>query len=639
MPTTKHPKPEKAASLIPQDLLAVCPTAVTALLLLARRFGQALELPIPQVAQILNATKVSRSAAYEVTSSLVELLPTLVRPQGRPQKQAPEETSPSDSEAAQLTHAALEYVMRHPGCVHLDRVRQGYNDGFRHFVLEQRRAHASLDLEVFAAAFHLPLGTMKDWLRDPSAGPNEQVQESPSTAPPVAELEHIQTVLDAWRRWQGTFVDFCAHVRCDLHVPFGTTLVTHVLDAHGARSPARRKGRRSDEVASRGAFVTYFPGAQWVGDGMTLPVVVDGQRFTVNLELNVDAHTGAFVGISVRDTEDSLAVVEAFHDGISNTGAPSLSLLLDNRPSNHTVAVDAALGDTRRIRATLFRPQNKAHVEGAFGLFSRVLPELVLDTTSGARSMALSLVRLIAPIWATTMNHRPRSDRNGRSRFELYGNTPSAEQVDRARRELHLVAERQERAQRTLEARRRPEVLAILDASFLRLGLLDPERHIRVAIAGYPSNAVVAGLAIFEGKHLAATLPEGADARYLLGIVRNTAAKVEGEQVARAMLDLRLELRDRMLAPLCAARAVLCSGPDLARIEADVIDRALKTQSPLERMFWLNAMADVLASRPDAERRALFLDAARRIHATFAVSPRERGDAVRVLAERLVPAA
>ena len=32
--------------------------------------------------------------------------------------------------------------------------------------------------------------------------------------------------------------------------------------------------------------------------------------------------------------------------------------------------VDAALGDvTERIRATPFRPQNKAHCEGAFGLF------------------------------------------------------------------------------------------------------------------------------------------------------------------------------------------------------------------------------------------------------------------------------
>ena len=77
---------------------------------------------------------------------------------------------------------------------------------------------------------------------------------------------------------------------------------------------------RPDELALRGSFRTFFPGAQWVGDGMQVPVVVDGQRFVFNLELNVDAYTDAFVGMSVRDNEDSAAVVEALderrrHDG------------------------------------------------------------------------------------------------------------------------------------------------------------------------------------------------------------------------------------------------------------------------------------------------------------------------------------
>jgi hypothetical protein len=369
---------------------------------------------------------------------------------------------------------------------------------------------------------------------------------------------------------------------------------------------------------------------------MQIPVVLDDQRFTVNLELDVDARTGAFVGLSVRDEEDATAVVDAFRDGISATGSAPLTLLLDNRPSNHTPDVDAALGDTLRIRATPERPQNKAHVEGAFGLFSRALPELVFDTRQGPSALARSLVRTVASIWAQTMNHRPRHDRNGRSRVELYDDKPSAEQIDDARKKLRDIAHQQERARRTLEQRRHPEILALLDDHFTRLGLLDPQRHVRLAIAGYPLNAIVAALAIFDGKRRAATLPKGADARYLLGIVRNLADKAEGELVARAMLELRLEAKDRMLAPLRAARDALCKGDDPARVCADCVDRALETKSTLERLFWLGALADVLRLRPLDHQRALFLDATRRIHATFAISTRERSDAVRILAEQLV---
>jgi hypothetical protein len=633
------PTPKRAGPLILQELVSVCPAVVAGLLLAARSCFVHLDLPAPDVARILAATKASRSSAYETMASLAELLPTLARPRGRPPKPTQVASSSSSADAATLTRAVLAYVMRHPGCVHRDRVRQTYSDGFRHFILEQHEKHTALDVEVFAAAIEVPLGTLKDWLRVPPTAPSAP-SPAPSPSPsesPAAESLHIQTVLDAWPRWEGTFIDFCEHARRDLHVPFGRMLVAYVLDAHGVRHQTRRHGRSSNEIASRGSFITFFPGAQWVGDGMQVPVVVDGQRFTINFELDVDAHTGAFVGLSVRDEEDSAAVIEAFDSGVATTGAPPLALLLDNKPSNHTSDVDAAMGDTLRIRATIERPQNKAHVEGAFGLFSCALPDLVLDTRRGPRALAGAFARIVAELWARTMNRRPRADRDGRSRVELYADTPSTEQIEDARRQLREIAEKQERARRTLQARRRPEVLALLDDHFTRLGLLDPERHVRIAIAAYPLNAIVAGIAIFDGKKRAATLPEGADARYLLGIVRNVAHKAEGEHAARAMLALRLEVRDRMLAPLRAARDVICASSDAARVSADCIDHALATESPLDRVFWLDALADFLTLRSRDEQRDRFLDAARRIHATFAVTIRERHDAVRVLAERLLP--
>ena len=61
--------------------------------------------------------------------------------------------------------------------------------------------------------------------------------------------------------------------------------------------------------------------------------------------------------------------------------------------------------------------------------------------------------------------------------------------------------------------------------------------------------------------------------------------------------------------------------------------RLLAPQLGSER---LDSLADVLRSREDAVRRMLFLAAARRIEATFAITPRERHDAVRVLADQVV---
>ena len=160
----------------------------------------------------------------------------------------------------------------------------------------------------------------------------------------------------------------------------GTTLIASILFEYGVRIPARRDGRSRDDEALRNSFELFFPGAQWVGDGKQLAIVIDGKTFHRNLELVVDAASGAAVGISVRDEEDSAAVVQAFTQGVQTTGGTPLALLLDNRPSNHTPQVDAALDDTLRIRATLGRPQNKAHVEGCFGLFAQKVPPIVLDT-------------------------------------------------------------------------------------------------------------------------------------------------------------------------------------------------------------------------------------------------------------------
>jgi len=625
---------------LPEDLAGVSRLALAAVLLVARVLCQHFALPCPSVEQILAATGASKSRAYELATALTALLPTLIRPVGRPASPPPSPPLPEAHES--IVCAVLGYLLQYPGCAYAHGERQRYSDGFRRFVLDLREQHKAIELEAFAAWAHVPVGTLKSWLSTPQAPvaalDTEHAQSQESREPGSATGRQIETVLAAWTTWRGSFLEFCTHVRQELRVPFGRSLLAQILEVYGLRLRARRPGRSPDEVALRGAFDTFFPGAQWVGDGKTVTVVIGQERLNVNLELITDTKSGAFVGLSVRESEDSTAVVEAFGHGVSATGAPPLALLLDNRPSNHTPEVDAALQGAMRIRATPERPQNKAHVEGAFGLFAQTVPPLVLDTALDQSALARQLVLLVATTWARAVNLRPRRDRGGRTRIELYTDKPTDEQVAQARRALEERCKKQELARATLEARQRPEVRSLLDLHFERLELLDPERHIRLAIGRYPLDAIVDGIAIFEGKRLATTLPEGADARYLLGIVRNVAAKVEGEQIAEALLRLRLDARDRLLAPLLIERDVVCDPAcDEQQVMTECVRRALEADRAIDRLFWLSALVERLASRPTEQREAAFAAAARRIYATFRVPPAARQEAVRFLADRLIP--
>jgi hypothetical protein len=591
------------------------------------------------VAQVITATGTSRSHAYELRDAVLAALPSLQRPVGRPP--VPREVVPEVTTA--LLRAIANFVMEHPGCVHGTADRRRYGDAFRRFVLDLRERHADVDVETFADAILVPLGTLKDWLRtgaDVSTDDgalDEDADEDGTTGTTPASAQ-IQAVLSSWETWHGSFGGFCDHVRDEHRIAFGPGLISDILFVHGKRRPKRRGGRSPDERALRGTFETFFAGAQWVGDGWEVPVTLNGHRFTHNVELLVDAASDGFVGLSIRDHEDSAAVTEALADGIATTGQAPLALLLDNKPSNHTEEVDAALGDdTLRIRATQGRPQNKAHVEGAFGLFQRSLPPLDLHAQS-PRDLARQILALVAQTCARVLNHRPRADRGERSRVELYGEPVTKEQIDQARAALEARRKKQELARATLEARQDPHVRALLDDAFTRLGFLDPERHIRAAIARYGYDLAVDGVAIFEAKRRVGTLPPGVDARYLLGIVRNLGEQREGVAIAEELLRARLDARDRLLAPLVRLR-------DAARLDVSGLrdrvlrfaDLALIAARGIDRLFWLLAVAEEIVLHASADPAPLVADAARRIHAAHRVPYRERQEAVRTITARVVP--
>ena len=622
-----------------QVVAPVSPLLVAAVLLLGRDYVREHALPCATVEQVLMATGASRSRAYELREALRDVLPSLLRPVGRPP--APPREARLDTTYA-LRGAVATFLMDHPGCVYGGAERRRYDDGFRRFILDLREQHHDVQLEPFAEAILLPLGTLKEWLaagassgtRDPDKPDNDDTADATTAATTLRGVQ-IQTVIASWKTWHGGFLAFCDHVQRERRLPFGRSLIDQILRAHGARKTARRRGRSPDERALRGAFETFFGGAQWVGDGSPITVSIEEQRFGFNLEIMVDAYSGGFVGMSVRDAEDSAAVVEALGDGLVTTGEAPLAVLLDNRPSNHTSEVDAALGDvTARLRATPFRPQNKAHCEGGFGLFQQAIPALALHGHD-PREHARQLLTLVFQTFARVINHRPRRDRDGRSRIELYNEPITAEQIDAARAALEERCRKQELARATLKARQDPVTRALLDDAFTRLGLLDPEHHLRLAIARYSIDAVLEGLAIFNVKRRMGTLPAGVDARYLLGIVRNIDDQREGVAIAEELLRLRLDARDRLLAPLVTARDAARDGtPDVPTRVLRFVDLALAADRGIDRSFWLCAAAAELGA---AEIPRLALVVARRIHATHRVPRRERDEAVRVVLGKVTP--
>lgn len=616
---------------------AVAPTAAAGVLLAARTLAEPLGLsPMPPARAILEASGVSRSRAYEQRDATLALLPLLSRPPGRPR--AVDGPPPAPETAHALRGEALRFVMDHPGSVYGGPERRRYSQGYRRFVLELRERYAELELPAFAEALQLPLGTLQDWLRpggltaDPGASADVP---APPQDPTVAQVE---TLLDAWQRWGGRALGpFGQHVRHHLHLPFGDAMIAKLLYDHGARTPRRRPGRSPDEDALRGAFETFFAGAQWVGDGTALEVVVDGEAHELNLELMVDAHSGAFVGLDVADVEDSPAVVAAFDDGVATTGEPPVAVLLDNKPCNHTSEVDAALDQTVRIRATERRPQNKAHVEGAFGLFAQGMPPIEVDTAD-PRRLARQIALLVAASYGRAINHRPRRDRGGKSRVALYGEPVTDAQRQHAAEQLRARLRKQQRARETRAARLDPAVRDLLDRAFTELDLEDPERHVRDAIAIYPLDAITDGVATFRGKRDAGTLPSGADARYLLGIVRNVAHVHEADAITDALLKQRLAARDRLLQPLHDLRAQLAREHEdpSSHLRALVV-HAMRAERSLTRRFWLRVAADLIREQPGDCRPDLARDAARRIHHFFRVPTHERAAAERTVLRRVWP--
>ena len=320
-------------------MTSLSPSLAAGLLLAALPLLRLHEFPAPTGTAVLEATGASRTTAYKIRGDLLEILPRLLKPAGRPPKPPPEV---DPQVRLDLAYKVRDFLIAHPGCV-TGSQRQRYSHRFHVFVLELCEA-PELPLQVVAEASGVPLGTLKDWMRgEPlDVRPDEQnLTEVSGPAP-----SRIESVLTAFERWDGPFKAFCEHVWFDLRIPFSRQLITDLLQSHGVRIPSKRR-RDPDASAARGGFETFFPNAQWVGDGTELVIELLGQRVTVNLELLVDADKGAFTGASIRPTEDATAVTEAFADGVATTSPPT-TVGTSTRPSETRPSVCALVPTSPR---------------------------------------------------------------------------------------------------------------------------------------------------------------------------------------------------------------------------------------------------------------------------------------------------
>ena len=261
-----------------------------------------------------------------------------------------------------------------------------------------------------------------------------------------------------------------------------------------------------------------------------------------------------------------------------------------------------ALGDERdEFETAILASRAGMSVEGAFGLFQQTAPPVELDSSS-PRELAQQVLALVVQVWARTLNHRPRPDRGDRSRVEQYhGDVPTPQEVKDARSSLAERLRKQEAARETRRARLDPQVSALLDEAFERLDLVDPERRIRDGIAIHPLDAILPGIAIYETRARRGTLPEGVDARYLQGIVRNIAQEDEGVAISDALLRLRLKVRDAAVHDLQATHArVLRENRQTVDCIPRFLDAALETDRLLDRHFWLSAAADLIPAHAEA---------------------------------------
>ena len=598
----------------------------------------------PAIVKVVEQLDVARSYAYELAGRIDGALPDMLS--------APEPVEPPAELVArqQLASAVLEFLIAHPGAMIAGSERNRYSDGFRRFIvglLAPAEPGFELSLPVVAEVTHIPLETLRDWMSGSRRRPNEPTDRcsdtDPDTSEPPVYAEGVAgQILALWRQTSGISVAVFARILREQHrIDVPVKVLVNILELAGDWSTSRPRKPKPDPEAIRGALERFFPGAQWVGDGTSLAITINGQRYLFIFELMVDAFSGAHVGFDVTDTEDADAVVGAFESGKYTTGGTCEAVLLDNRPSNRSSDVCEALqaDDVLIMSSTLFRPQNKASVEGAFGLFSQTMPPMFIDATS-PRSLARQILVHVLTAYCCGRNHVPRRGLKTTSAADVYADAnPSDAEREQARQRLREINQRIERQHQHEHQRTDPVCRRLVKQTFDTHGLTDPEGRFVPVIAKYGLDAVTEAVAVFD-EHLRTGKQLEFPQRYLLGIARNIARRNFDLAVYERLVALRHSVNDELLEPLREQDRELRSDVSPRHYVDATLDRALAADIELDRAWWRQRYFEALQALSTLRRRAALERAPRIIAVSYRTPQRERNAMLaRIAALKAEPAA
>ena len=560
------------------------------------------------------------------------LLPTLVGTPGRPHK-APV----NDEKRWAVITAVRDFALMHPGCVYLVDQRRKYSEEFRRFVvglLAAGEPAADMSMAELSETTSVPMGTLKEWLATtvdtPLSGSADVNDAWPLT---IISSTNLQLVVRLWRVWKGSFQAFCTMLRTEHRLPYGATYVGDFLEALGERK--RRRRMPVEPPWSSNTFRTFFPGAQWIGDGTDIGVHWGGEFFVFNLEAIIDAASNAMVGIAVSDTENEEVLRRAYMSALETTGAAAAGITLDNKLSNHSPEAKAGMPGAVVLQSTLGRGQSKAPIEGAFGLFQQAMPPLVV-TGRTAREMACSFLYTVCTAWFRGRNGKPRTKLHGRSPADVYAaSRPTPEEFQKVLAYFRELERRQEQMRLTREARLDPVRIALLTQGLEELGIADPDHRFALALAGFSREAIIYGLSVFAGKQKLGKLPLDADGRYLGGIIRNHDSKLELLHFSAHILQQRLRLRDLSLAPLQQAESQIRTSVPPENLTQTFVDRALTATYAIDFRFWAKTAANALSVHE--RREDLYKELCRRTAASFKADRERREELIVHLATATVP--
>jgi hypothetical protein len=566
---------------------------------IARRLG----LPCPSSGAVCRRLGVARSHAYEQRDKLA----------GRLEGGLAEHPCTHCLEVKRelrlkaITIAVLEYRATHPGAWG-DGERTVYSAGLRAFVLGLAKEHGDLEQADFAEACGIPLPTLKAWWTDgrrPDAPwPERPTPVAPSNPSPPASPPHetnglgslpleMLRVVAEYERWEGTLQGFVAHLNDDLKLHYGRAQVTQILHLAAVRKILKKP---PPKPPTRGSTFRPPPGVQWTSDGKEVKVVVDERRYVVAWQPMVDVGCTATVGEAVRPEEDAAGVVTAFEEGVATTGAPPQVLLLDNKAPNRSEALRDALPDaTTLMHATRGRPENKAVIEGGFGLFAQELgPVVAVVSTSTPERTALDVAEAVTRAYATGRNHRPRRQ-DGKTPYELYRDRDrSPEKIAAAVEFLRAIKERIDERDEREAARRDPYVRAVLEDAFARFGFTD-EGDLLSWLATLSREAVQSAIAIFAAKRAASSLPADAGLRYFAGIARNRQHELELWLYEVELVSL-LEREGQLVTGHLERKATELASLDLAPRLGAIVHELLTVPAPVAQVFWRRHFASTAAA-------------------------------------------